>query len=277
MATAASRHGWQLSGSSSDAYEELLVPAIFAPWGADLVGLADLRAGERVLDVACGTGIVARRAVGTVGPGGAVTAVDVNPAMLTTARRSAPSAPGPQPVIDWHEADAGGLPFPDGSFDVVLCQQGLQFFGDQAAATQEMRRVLARPGRMLVAVWRGLDENRPFALFAEAIARHSPTAGDMMRAPFGLGDRERLRAPLARAGFTTVRITVRALICRFPSPEELLRREMLSSPLAGPLGELAPAAMDALIADVDETLQPYVDDDGLAMTMECHTAIALAG
>jgi SAM-dependent methyltransferase len=245
MATAASRHGWQLSGSSSDAYEELLVPAIFAPWGADLVGLADLRAGERVLDVACGTGIVARRAVGTVGPGGAVTAVDVNPAMLTTARRSAPSAPGSQPVIDWHEADAGGL--------------------------------LARPGRMLVAVWRGLDENRPFALFAEAIARHSPTAGDMMRAPFGLGDRERLRAPLARAGFTTVRITVRALICRFPSPEELLRREMLSSPLAGPLGELAPAAMDALIADVDETLQPYVDDDGLAMTMECHTAIALAG
>lgn len=270
MATAASRHGWQLSGSSSDAYEELLVPAIFAPWAADLVGLADLRAGARVLDVACGTGTVARRAVGGVGPGGAVTAVDVSPAMLTTARRSAPG-----PVIDWHEADAGELPFPDGSFDVVLCQQGLQFFGDQAAATQEMRRVLARPGRMLVALWRGLDENRPFALFAEAIARHSPTAGDMMRAPFSLGDRERLRAPLARAGFAAVRIAVRALICRFPSPEELLRRQMLSSPLAGPLGELAPAAMDALIADVDETLQPYVDDDGLAMIMECHTAIAL--
>ncbi|MGH9213771.1 MAG: hypothetical protein ACRD2C_24325 [Acidimicrobiales bacterium] len=101
-------------------------------------------------------------------------------------------------------------------------------------------------------------------------------ARDMMRAPFGLCDRERLRELLAQVGFGMIRISVRAMNCRFPSPEEPLRRQMLSSPLAGPLGELSSGAMDALVADVDETLQPYVDDDGLAMTMECHAAKAFA-
>jgi len=234
-----------------------------------------------VLDVACGTGAVARAAAGRVAPGGAVSAVDVNPAMVATARRSAPT----EPAIDWREADATRLPFGDGAFDVALCQQGLQFFADRATAAREMRRVLTDSGRVVVAVWRGTDANRPFGLLAETLARHSPTAGDMLRLPFGFGDREQLRALLAQAGFQKIRIAIRALVCRFPSPQELLRRQMLSSPLGEALRDLttgAPAtdpagqtpAMHALVVDVDETLRPYVDDHGLALPMECHVATA---
>src|SRR4051794_4440488 len=126
-------------GRVAEAYERVQVPAIFTGWATDLVSIADLRAGERILDVACGTGIVARLAAPRVAPAGHVVGVDVNAAMLTVARAQ------PQPagaVIEWHQGDAAALPFPDAAFDVVLCQQGLQHMADRGAAVREMRRVL---------------------------------------------------------------------------------------------------------------------------------------
>jgi ubiquinone/menaquinone biosynthesis C-methylase UbiE len=108
-------HGWQLTGTSADAYEQLLVPAIFEPWARGLVDLADPRPGERVLDVACGTGAVARAAARRVGADGTVTGVDVNAGMLATARAT-------DAAIEWRQADASALPFSDRTFDVVLCQ-----------------------------------------------------------------------------------------------------------------------------------------------------------
>lgn len=264
------RHGWQLTGTSSEAYEEFLVPAIFAPWAEALVVLPDLQPGERVLDAACGTGAVARAAAPRVGSKGTVTAVDVNPGMLAIARGSTPG----QPAVGWREADVIELPFPDGSFDVVFCQQGLQFMGDRDAAACEMRRVLVSSGRVAVSVWRRLEHNRAFAIFAETLERFSGAAGEVMRSPFGFGYRDSLRDVLAEAGFDHVRITVQAKVCRFPSPVELLRQEMLASPLGAPLGELETSAMDALIADLVDALDPYVDDDGLAMPMESHMALA---
>jgi ubiquinone/menaquinone biosynthesis C-methylase UbiE len=267
------RERWQLEGSSSEAYEELLVPAIFRPWAGPLVDMAELQPGERVLDVACGTGIVARTAADRVGRGGpgTVAGIDVNATMLATARASAGDVP-----IEWREADAGALPFPDGSFDAVFCQQALQFVAAREEAAGEMHRVLAPGGRAAVAVWCALEHNRAFALFAEALGRHSRQAGDIMRAPFGWGDREALRNDLSSGGFDQdrVRIVLASMISRFPSPTELLRQEMLSSPIAGPLGELDDQAFAALVADVEETMEPYCDDDGVAIPMEAHLAIA---
>jgi len=128
-------HGWQLTGSSADAYEQLLVPAIFEPWAQGLVDLADPRLGEHVLDAACGTGVVARAAASRVGADGTVTGVDVNAGMLATAR-------GSDAAIAWRHADVTALPFPDGTFDVVLCQQGFQFMADRDSAARELRREL---------------------------------------------------------------------------------------------------------------------------------------
>jgi SAM-dependent methyltransferase len=263
-------HGWQLEGSSSDAYDEFLVPAIFEPWAEVLLDTVDPKPGERVLDLACGTGAAARAAAGRVLPQGTVTGTDVNPAMLATARRLDQD----DHLIEWHEADAVALPFQAETFDVVVCQQAFQFIAGREDAAREMQRVLTPAGRAVVGVWRGLEHNRAFALFADVLERHAPAAGEIMRSPFRLGEGLALRELLTSAGFGHVRVVVEAKVSRFPSPAELLRQEALSSPLAEPLGQLDRTALDALVDDVAAVLAGYVDDDGLAMPMESHIALA---
>jgi ubiquinone/menaquinone biosynthesis C-methylase UbiE len=125
-------------GNAAENYERYFVPAIGAPLASDLIDAASLRPGERVLDVACGTGVVTRLAAGHVGAAGNVSGVDINPGMLAVARENAPAASS----IEWYEGSAEALPFADATFDVVLCQMGLQFFPDKPKALQEMRRVL---------------------------------------------------------------------------------------------------------------------------------------
>jgi ubiquinone/menaquinone biosynthesis C-methylase UbiE len=263
-------HGWHLSGTSSDAYEELLVPAIFDRWARSLVQRADPRPGERVLDLACGTGVVARTAVAQVAPHGTVTGVDANPAMIATARRAAP----PGTALDWQTADAAHLPFPDAAFDLVLCQQGLQFVTDRAAAAREIRRTLTAGGRLAASVWRSIQHNPGFALLADVLERHATTAGPIMRAPFAHGDQDTLRHLFLEAGFPHVHITIEAKICRFPSPAELLRRQALASPIGQPLAQLNEHQRTALLTDLDNALTPYQDDDGLALPMQAHVVLA---
>ena len=261
-------HGWQLTGSSADAYEHLLVPSIFEPWARGLVDLADPQRGEHVLDAACGTGVVARTAASRVGPDGTVTGVDVNAGMLATARST-------DAAIAWRHADVIALPFPDGTFDLALCQQGFQFTADRDAAASELRRVLARPGRLALSTWRAIDQSPGYAAFADALERHA-SAGGIMQAPFAFGDQESLRRLLLGAGFDGVRIVIDVKVCRFPSVAEFLRYEVLASPLAEPVGRLGPEERDALVADLEDVLEPYVDDDGLALPIESHVALATA-
>jgi ubiquinone/menaquinone biosynthesis C-methylase UbiE len=144
---------WQLSGNAAERYERVLVPAIFSPWAADLVALAKLRPGERVLDVACGTGVVGRLAAERVGPKGHVTGLDLNESMLEVAR-SQPIPAGAAGVA-WVQSSALAMRVPDSSFDVVLCQQGIQFFPDPPQALREMIRVLVPSGRVFTSVWEG--------------------------------------------------------------------------------------------------------------------------
>jgi SAM-dependent methyltransferase len=140
--------------SYPEAYERRLVPALFGGWAASLVELAALGPGQRVLDVACGTGIVARLGAAKVGVTGLVIGLDIDPAMISGAREM---STGMVPEIGWCEGDAQALPFLDESFEVVLCQQGLQFFSDGVAALEEMHRILAPKGRLAVSVWRGVQ------------------------------------------------------------------------------------------------------------------------
>jgi len=142
---------WQLSGNAAERYERVLVPAIFAPWAADLVALAKLRPGERVLDLACGTGVVARLAAERVGPEGDITGLDLNESMLEVARSQ--PIPAGAAAVAWVQSSALAMRVPDSSFDVVLCQQGIQFFPDRPQALREMIRVLVPGGRMFASVW----------------------------------------------------------------------------------------------------------------------------
>ena len=125
------------AGGPGEVYERELVPALFGRWASDLVEAAGIREGGRVLDVACGTGAVTRVAATRAGPAGRVVGLDVNPNMLAAARSAVRDR-----AIEWREGSAHEMPFPDASFDVVLCQQGLQFFPDRAAGLREMCRVL---------------------------------------------------------------------------------------------------------------------------------------
>jgi ubiquinone/menaquinone biosynthesis C-methylase UbiE len=149
----------------AETYESYMVPVLFAPSAERLIELARLRAGERVLDVGCGTGIVARRAAPRVGTDGRVTGLDLSPGMLAVARSVALRE---RLSIDWREGRAEGLPFADGEFDVVLCQYALMFFVNPLVALNEMRRVLADGGRAVIAVWQSLDAHAFYQLLDRA-------------------------------------------------------------------------------------------------------------
>jgi ubiquinone/menaquinone biosynthesis C-methylase UbiE len=241
------------------------VPAFFGPCADELLALAAPVAGERVLDLACGTGVVARRLAARVGAAGAVTGVDINEQMLAFA---ASAIEGRAPVA-WHTADAARLPLADAAFDLVCCQQGLQFFSDQAGALREAHRVLVPGGCIALAVWRPVEHNPAFVAFADALERHvSAEAAATMRAPFAGPGREQLRRLLAGASFAEVRILIASLPVRFPSPRAFLHQEVASSPLAGPVGTLGPARLAGLAGELDRVLAPYADDDGIVLPMQ---------
>ena len=141
-------------GSAAEIYERHMVPAIFGPWAEDLVALATPKPGERVLDVACGTGVVTRLVAQCVGPSGNVVGFDLNPGMLTVAR-GVPLPSGAR--VEWREGNVSAMPFPDATFDLALCQQGLQFFPDRPGALREVRRVLVSGGRLALSVWRPMQ------------------------------------------------------------------------------------------------------------------------
>jgi SAM-dependent methyltransferase len=198
---------------AAENYEKNVVTSITGPLTPFLLELAQPQPGEQVVDVACGTGIVARQAAPRVGAAGTVVAVDVNSAMLTVAR----SLPVPEGAsINWREGSAQALPMPDGACDLALCQQGLQFFPDRPAAVREMYRALRPGGRIAGTVTRSLEHNPGSQLIWETIARHLKTTVAAINPAFSLGDPSDLRALLESADFTEVTMTVRSFTVREP-------------------------------------------------------------
>lgn len=257
---------------AAEMYQQALVPSMFAPWARVLLDRAGLRAGERVLDVACGTGAVARQAAERVGRGGRVTALDLNPAMLAVGR----AVPGDGGAgISWHQGSAQDLPFPDGMFDVVCCQQGLQFFPDPALALREMRRVLALGGRAALLVSGAIEHNPLYHRLNEAARRHLGVPA--YAAPFALGDAGRLRDLLTGAGLTRVEVWPETLQVRFPSAERFVERSLLGAAAALPalaaLDEAARAELTGkLRAEVADWLDAHTENGALVDTMAVYLA-----
>ena len=262
---------WQVAGSAPEVYERELVPAVFGVWAPIIVELAQPRPSERVLDVACGTGVVARIAAMRVGPSGTVVGIDLNPGMLSVARSVVSPDSRSRAQLQWQEASADKLPFPDGSFNVVYCQLGLQFFADRPAALREMRRVLGTEGRLALMVWRGIHESPGFAVLADALQRHvGQAAAAIMRAPFGLSNADELEALVCAADFQNVAIQQRSGTVRFPSVERFVLSYVAGSPLAGPVSQADDAARAALITDVRNALGKFTSNDELAFPIAAH-------
>ncbi len=265
---------WQLKGDAAELYERYLVPPVTLPWALDLVERVGVEAGERVLDVACGTGAVARVAAERVGDGRRVVGVDVNRAMLRVARTRLPE-------LEWREGSVVALPFADGEFDVVLCQLGLQFFPDRPAALREMRRVLAPGGRFGASVYSSIERNPAAEALSEALDRHfGEGASRAKRHEHSLADRAELAGLLATAGFAGVRVETIRREVRFASAEEWVRIQFAATPLAALLEGRELSERERLVglvsADFGERLARLVQNGGLAFPQEVHVAPAMA-
>ncbi len=234
-----------------------------------------LQSGERVLDVACGTGFVARQAAVSVGAAGIVIGVDINTGMLTMAKAATASSPGL--TIDWREADVTALPFPDGSFDVALCQQGLQFFPDRLGALQEMRRILVPGGRIGLSVWGPIEENPYFLAVDVAIRRHvSDSAASGLRRPHTLADPEEARATMTESGFIDANVCSAVEYMCTPPAREFVPGHLAAQPVAGEIAALPESDQAALIEDLCTALTPYADENGLRFPGMAHIVTARA-
>lgn len=237
------------------AYEALHVPALFEEWAPRVLDAARVGRGHRVLDVACGTGVLARAAAERVGGGGAVIGVDPNPGMLAVARRLSEG-------IRWEAGVAEDLPTEDGTFDRVVSQFGMMFFIDRNAALQEMMRVLFPDGRLAVAVWDSLENTPAYARAVGLLDRMAgANAANALRAPFVMGDRSELEELLRGAGAQDVEGISLMGRARFPS-----LRVMVEADLRGWLPamgvDLEEDLIMAILSEAEEELGEYVTADG---------------
>jgi len=167
------------------------------------------------------------------------------------------------------------MPFPDESFDVVLCQQGLQFLPDRAAGLREMRRVLAPDGRVVLAVWGPIEQSPGFAALAAALDQHvSADAAAAARSPFTLCSIDELRHLFDGVGWRNIEIHSRKKLAHFPTPAEFVSQYVRGSQMAAVIGESDASVLQAVSRDVTRALQPYLDDHGLSFPMENHLAAA---
>ena len=246
----------QVTRSAAEIYEEFFVPALFQQWTPIVADAAGIKAGQRVLDVACGTGVLAREAAGRVGGAGLVTGLDRNDGMLAMARRIAPA-------VEWKAGRAEQLPFADAGFDAVVSQFGLMFFDDRAQALREMRRVLKPGGRLAVAVWDRLENSPGYVAMAGLLERlfGRRIAGEL-HAPFALGDPEALRGLFAEAGLGKAKVATHAGTARFPSIEAWVRTDVKGWTLADLIDDDQYAL---LLREAAVALRRYAKVDGIVI------------
>ena len=201
-------------------YEDLFVPALFDVWTDHLIGGANVRAGANVLDVACGTGVLARKALAVVGANGRVVGADPAPGMLAAAREI-------EPGIEWVLCGAEALDLGDGLFDCVISQFGMMFFADRRKSVDEMMRVLKPGGSLAVAVWRSVDHNPAYADVIAVLEEHVGTAAaDALRLPFCLGDAGVVTDLLSDTGFDDVTVATVTESARFPNSRRMVEAEL---------------------------------------------------
>jgi ubiquinone/menaquinone biosynthesis C-methylase UbiE len=253
---------------AASAYEALFVPALFGQWAAKVAGAARIQPGQRVLDVACGTGILAREVSSRVGSTGRVAGIDPSPGMVAVAKDRAPA-------IEWREGVAESLPFPDQSFDAVVSQFGLMFFTDRRRAVREMLRVLVPGGRVAVAVWDSLDNIPAYGSAAALLERVAGrNAADAVRAPFALGDRRELLTLFEDAGLTSVEINTHQGTARFPSIRTMVEADLRGwLPVMGVI--LTEDQIAGVLEEADRALSCYATPDGrVAFHLSAHLIAA---
>lgn len=241
-------------------YQQKLEPALFRQYAPRMVEAAGIGAGQRVLDVACGTGVVAREAAGVTGSEAPPVGLDISPGMLAVARQSGPA-------IDWRHGDAMALPFADAAFDRVVCQFGLMFFADPEQSLREMLRVSKPGGRIAVAVWDSISEapgSAEMVAILEDLA--GPRAAEALTLPYRLGDRAQLERLARAAGIVDFEIRTHPGEARFPGLGMLIDAEIRGwLPIMGI--NLDESLVDAIESECARRFEPWIDPaDGVLST-----------
>lgn len=243
----------QVVASAAEIYDRFFVPALFANWVGPVCEAAGIAAGQRVLDVACGTGVLADGVSRRVGETGHVTGIDLNPGMLAQALRRNPS-------VDWRESAAEDLPFDDGQFDAVISQFGLMFFEDRTRALAEMWRVLKPGGKLAVAVWASLDQTPGYSAMRDLLDRQfGGEAAASLDVPYSIGESTALEALFEQARVDSVDIVRRNDTARFPSIDEWVHTDIRGWTLAHSIDD---AQYSQLLSAAQSELTEFCRGDG---------------
>ncbi len=259
----------QITSNAAEIYEEFFVPALFQEWTERVIDAASIRPGNRVLDVACGTGVLARTAAERVGVDGVVIGLDVNPGMLAVAERKGPA-------ITWRQGRAESLPFADAEFDAVVSQFALMFFDDQVSALGEMRRVVRPNGRVAVAVWGSIEETTGYSSMSDLLRRlFGEEAATSLSAPYSLGDLADVRSLFSQAGMPDVTTHTMIGTARFPSIRSWVFTDIKGWTLADVLDD---EQFSRLQEHAEREMQPFVIDDGsVAFAAPAHIVTWIKG
>ena len=252
------------------AYERLHVPAVFQQWCPHMLNAAKVGSGQRVLDVACGTGVLAREAAVRVGSEGFVAGVDPGPGMLAVAKELTPH-------IEWQEGTAEEIPYPNGSFDAVVSQFGLMFFSNRSQALNEMLRVLKPNGYLAIAVWDSLENAEAYPEEVELLERLAgEAAANALRAPFVLGDKDTLVALFEGSGVDSVSIETRTGTARFPNIRTMVEADLRGwLPVMGVM--LKEEKIQRILEEAERALAPYVSEEAqVAFAAPAHIITGVA-
>jgi len=253
-------------------YEMHLVGPLFRPWAKIALDEIKLSPGDRVLDIACGTGIVARVARERLQDSVHVVGIDLSRDMLSVARAV-------DAAIDWREGNSAALPLRDGEvFEVIICQQGLQFFPDKPAAVAQMRRAAAPGGRLAVATWRSDDES-PFLRELRRIAENH--LGEIADQRHSFGDAAALGKLLDEAGFVEVRSRIISRIMHFDADTWLLRGNamaLVGMSIAGKVMDETEKRriVDTIVSESERVRDQYRDGSEIAFELSINLATAKA-
>jgi ubiquinone/menaquinone biosynthesis C-methylase UbiE len=266
MAIGESERG-QVSANAAKVYEEFYLPGLFAEWPPRVIDAAKIQRGHRVVDVACGTGVLAQAVADRVGTTGLTVGVDINEGMLNIAREKAPE-------IEWHQAPAEALPLGDDTYDRVVCQFGLMYFDDQRAALREMMRVLRPGGNLAVVVWDKLERSPAYyaedQLFQRVLGEEFAD-----ESPYSLGDVQVLQQLLAGAGISDVKIQTHEGTARFSSIDDWIYTDVRGWTIDE---EIEDEKYERLLREARQELARFVTPEGtVAFSTPAHIVTASKG
>ncbi len=261
---------WQVSGSAAAVYESALVPALFVQWVEHVLDAAAVSESDAVLDVGCGTGVLARSARKRVGGSGRVIGLDLNDGMLAVAESVAPD-------VDWVAGDAAALPFEDGVFDAVVSQFALMYFPDRVAALSSAARVLVPGGRAAFAVWGTIDRCDGYRRTADVFEQLvGPEAAEILRAPHALGDPDSMARLMQEAGFDAVSVMSRTGAVTYPSMEMFVAMEIDGTPLADHIARAGEGIRAGVIDELGSRLEEFSSPEGFSFPIDAVIATGTA-